>query len=98
MNFFAHMAAALALQIVIGLWRRDWWLGAAIGSAYFLGREIAQAEYRWIELFGHGLRANMPWWGALDHRVWPKLDQWVDWIAPLMSTCTLAAVMTYRSR
>ncbi len=98
MNYFAHMAAALALQIVIGLWRRDWWLGAAIGSAYFFGREIAQAEYRWIELFGHGLRANMPWWGPLDARVWPKLDQWVDWIAPLVSTCTLAAIMTHRSR
>ena len=27
-------------------------------------RELAQAEYRWIEQFGAGVRANMPWWAA----------------------------------
>ena len=94
MDYLAHMAAALALQIGMGLWRRNWWIGAAIASAYFFGREVAQAEYRWIEMFGHGLRANMPWWGPLDLRVWPRLDQWIDWIAPLVSTSTLAWAMT----
>lgn len=90
MNYFEHPLVALAIQLLVRRLGGSWWLGAAIGSAYFLGREIAQAEYRWIELFGHGLRANMPWWGPLDLRVWPKLDQWVDWIGPLVVTCGLA--------
>lgn len=39
-------------------------------AAVFAGREHAQAEYRWIERFGHGVRANMPWWGGFDPKVW----------------------------
>lgn len=98
MMYFEHALAALAVQIAIGLWTRNWWAGAALGSAYFLGREVAQAEYRWIEMFGHGLRANMPWWGVFDLRVWPKADQWIDWIAPIVATCTLAKVKSRRTR
>ena len=45
-------------------------IGSIIGMAFFFGREHAQAEYRWIEHYGHGLRANMPWWATLDLRVW----------------------------
>lgn len=90
MTYFEHPLAALAIQLLIRRLGGGWWLGAAIGSSYFLGREIAQAEYRWIETFGHGLRANMPWWGPLDLRVWPKLDQWIDWFGPLVTTCAVA--------
>ncbi|TCM20775.1 hypothetical protein EDF56_102438 [Novosphingobium sp. PhB165] len=90
MNYFEHAVAALILQVIIARFTGSWWTGAALASGYFIGREIAQAEYRWIELYGHGLRANMPWWGPLDLRVWPKLDQWVDWIGPVTATCLLA--------
>lgn len=92
MTYFEHTIAALIVQIVIGRLTRNWWAGAALASAYFFGREIAQAEYRWIELYGHGLRANMPWWGPFDLRVWPKLDQWIDWMGPAVSTCLVAIV------
>lgn len=97
MNFFEHVALALIVQAVVGLSTRNWWAGAALGSAYFLGREVAQAEYRWIEQFGNGLRANMPWWGPLDLRVWPKLDQWVDWMAPIAGTCIVAGIRSRRN-
>ncbi|MEJ2410453.1 MAG: hypothetical protein P8Y58_08505 [Novosphingobium sp.] len=90
MNLIEHTVVALAVQAIVGIWTRNWWTGAALASAYFVGREIAQAEYRWIEMFGHGLRANMPWWGPFDLRVWPKLDQWIDWIGPVTSTCAMA--------
>lgn len=53
-------------------------------------RMLTQAEYRWIELYGHGLRANMPWWAPFDLRVWPRLDQWIDWIGPVVATCAVA--------
>jgi len=96
MNLLEHTLAALAVQALLRLLTGSWWPGAAVASAYFLGREVAQAEYRWIETYGHGLRANMPWWGPFDLRVWPKLDQWVDWIGPLVSTSALAFILRKR--
>ncbi|BBC71546.1 conserved hypothetical protein [Altererythrobacter sp. B11] len=94
MMYFEHMLLALAVQAAVGLLTRNWWAGAALASAYFIGREVAQAEYRWIELYGHGLRANMPWWGPFDLRVWTKLDQWLDWIGPVLATCGTARFMS----
>jgi hypothetical protein len=91
--YFEHVLIALAVQFLVGVWTGRWWTGAALASGYFLGREIAQAEYRWIEIYGAGLRANMPWWGPLDLRVWPKLDQLVDWVGPVLTTCGLAAYL-----
>lgn len=90
MNFIEHIILALVVQALVGRHTGNWWAGAALASAYFLGREVAQAEYRWIELYGHGLRANMPWWAPFDLRVWRRLDQWIDWIGPVVATCALA--------
>lgn len=94
MNYFQHAIMALVAQAAIGLLTGNWWAGAALASAYFIGREVDQAEYRWIEQYGNGRRANMPWWGRFDLRVWPKLDQWVDWIAPLAVTCAVALLIS----
>ena len=63
MIYLQHAVMALAAQALLGLTTGNWWAGAALGSAYFVGREVAQAEYRWIEWFGKGRRANMPHWG-----------------------------------
>ena len=90
MIYVQHIVLALVVQAIVGLLTKNWWAGAAIASAYFIGREFAQAEYRWIEHFGAGRRANMPWWGPFDLRVWPKLDQWVDLIGPAIATWTVA--------
>lgn len=98
MQLIEHALAALAIQAVIGLATRNWWAGATLACGYFIGRELAQAEYRWIEQFGHGLRANLPWWGAFDLRVWPKADQWVDWIGPIAATTTTAAIIHRRRK
>lgn len=97
MELIEHALAALAIQAVIGLATRNWWAGAALASGYFMGRELAQAEYRWIEQFGQGLRANLPWWGVLDLRVWPKPDQWADLIGPIAATTAVATIIA-RSR
>lgn len=96
MIYIEHIIAAVLLQAAVGLATRNWWAGAALASAYFIGREVAQAEYRWIELYGAGLRANMPWWGPLDLRVWTKLDQWIDWLGPVVATCTTAWIASRR--
>ena len=81
---------AMAVILIVGLLFNthlgQLWLGlgGGVGIGLFLGREHAQAEYRWISQFGDGKRANMPWWGAFDVRVWQQLDPWLDWIAPLL--------------
>jgi hypothetical protein len=93
MIYFEHIAAALLLQAIVGLATGNWWAGTALASAYFVGREVAQAEYRWIEIYGAGLRSNMPWWGPFDLRVWNKLDQWLDWLGPVIATCTIAWIV-----
>lgn len=96
MIYFEHIVLALLIQAAIGTGTGNWWAGAGVASAYFLGRELAQAEYRWIEHFGQGLRANMPWWGPFDRRVWTTSDQWIDWLGPLAATFTLAWYVTRR--
>ena len=93
MSYLQHAIMALIAQALVGLLTGDWWAGAALASAYFIGRELSQAEYRWIELYGDGLRANMPWWGRFDLRVWPKLDQWLDWIGPVIVTVAVALII-----
>ena len=41
---------------------------------------------------GGGLRANMPWWGGVDYRVWLNLDPWLDWILPSLLAVAIALV------
>ncbi|WP_313669102.1 hypothetical protein [Sandarakinorhabdus sp.] len=98
MNLVEHAVVAVAIQIVIALATRNWWIGAALASGYFLGREVAQAEYRWIEQFGDGLRTNLPWWGALDVRLWTERAQVADWLGPILATTLVAVVITRRRK
>lgn len=48
----------------------------------FIGREHAQAEYRWIETFGSHRRAYLPWWGGFDRRVWDVHSWWWNLLLP----------------
>lgn len=98
MELLEHALVALAIQAAIGLVTRNWWAGAALAAGYFIGREVAQAEYRWIEQFGHGMRANLPWWGVFDLRVWPKPDQWADWLGPVVVTPVAAWYAARRAK
>jgi hypothetical protein len=69
--------------------------GAIAGTFFFIGREHTQAEYRWIALFGKGLRANMPWYGGFDPRVWNHLDSWLDWLAPTLVVTGLVGAIKF---
>ena len=87
----AHAVMALLLQVIFAQIWDNWWIGAAFGAALFIGREHAQAEYRWIaEYSPDGRRASMPWWGGFDPRVWRKADALLDWLVPLAAVITLA--------
>ena len=65
----------------------------AIGIAcFFIGRELTQAEYKWIQRYGNGKRANMPWYGSLDYRVWDTHSFWWNLTLPLTLTLLIAMV------
>ena len=89
----AHILPALLLQLTITLSLRNLAAGTVAACVWSLSREIAQAEYRWIEQYGGGLRANMPWWGGLDYHVWQKLDPWLDWILPSLLAVAIALIV-----
>jgi hypothetical protein len=88
-----HTLMALALTLALGLTLGAWWTGAAAASAYFIGREVAQAEYRWIERHGAGLRANMPALAVITEPrgIWSE-KSWL-WDAAL--PCVLAGLLAW---
>lgn len=93
----AHLLLAFGVQFLVGRLTGRWWGGAAAAWTWAISREITQAEYRWIEQFGNGRRANMPWWGGLDLRVWQSLDPWLDWLVPCAVTLLVALVIGSRA-
>ena len=79
-----HAAVSVALQVAVGLASGDWLSGGIAACIWFIAREHTQAEYRWIEKFGKGLRANMPQWGGFDYRVWNTASA-LDFIVPVIA-------------
>lgn len=70
MDNLEHLLISIVLQSVIGGLTGDWWAGAAVCAALWIGREQAQAEYRWIAWYGGGDRQKLRWWDALRPKVW----------------------------
>lgn len=89
MNHLAHPVIALVLQAIIGLVSGDWWVGAAAGSCYFIGREYAQAEHRVIQQYYGGRRVNMPFWGGFEPRAW-TIKGLLDFILPSLGCVAMA--------
>ena len=93
-----HIAVAVLTQAAVAVPLRSWAAGAVAASAWAISREFTQAEYRWIENFGSGRRANMPWWGGFDPAVWQRADPWLDWIVPTLAVAGIAFAMSRRRR
>ena len=91
MKNLEHSAYALIFMAIIGLLTGNWLAGACVGSAFFVGREHAQAEYRVIQKFYEGKRANMPWYGGFELRGW-DLKSILDFGLPIIVT-TIALVI-----
>lgn len=87
----AHLIIALNIQAALYLLCGDFWIGAALAIGLFAGREHAQAEYRWIERYGLGLRANMPWHGGFQARVW-NIKSILDVALPVAGVIIAAVV------
>ena len=83
-----HAATALAIQIVLSFITGNVWVGAAFASAFFLGREHAQREYKLgdpSKLMGHE---------AFDIWRW-KLDAQLDLLFPVIVTVVVAVATHY---
>jgi hypothetical protein len=89
----AHPVIALVIQSIVGIASGDWWVGAAAGSFYFIGREYAQAEYRNIEANYGGRRINMPYWGGFEPRAW-TLKGLTDFVLPSIAVAIVAFLMS----
>ena len=93
---FEHVAIALVMQAVIGLLTGNWWTGAAFGAAFFMGREHAQAEERYIKANG-GHRYTTPqtpeW--AVFNLTWWNSDSLLDWIVPTLTVVAVAAAFQW---
>ena len=66
-------------------------VGAAFGAAFFIGREHAQAEERYIEANG-GRRYHTPVapeWAVFNLRWWDR-DALLDWITPTTAVVAVA--------
>ena len=79
-----HAALSLVIQALVGLLTSNWWLGGLLACTWWIVREHTQAEYRWIEKYGQGKRANMPDWAGFDYRVW-NVPSLLDFIAPVVA-------------
>ena len=76
-----HGGVTLLVTLAAGVLAGYWGAGLMV-AAFYVGREHAQAEYRWIERYGAGRRANMPWWGGFDLKVW-SLKSALDCVLPV---------------
>lgn len=72
---------------------RDAWLGAAMGICFYLGREIAQAEYRNIEASASKLRKDMSVFGGLNPKYWTLKSLIADLTIPSVIVITIAIIL-----
>ena len=87
---FIHAGYAVLIQVIVWLITGDWLAGAMLGIGFFAGREHSQAEYRSIEKFYGGKRANMPDYAGFMPRAW-DLDSVLDLLFPIIA-CSIVCI------
>lgn len=81
-----HAAFALLIQLAVLLVTGDVWLGAALGTGFFLGREHAQREY---QITRGGPVGGLEWWEGF--RGWSH-DARMDALLPVLA-CSFAGLV-----
>jgi hypothetical protein len=87
-----HALYAIGFQFFLGISTGNFWLGMAFGSAFFLGREVAQREYKISK--GGSVKELKPWAG-FDIINW-GLDAKLDLLFPIIGTSLVALSVHYR--
>lgn len=78
-----HAIYAVLMQLPFGL-NGYWWTGAAFSIAFFLGREVAQYEYK------IGDPSKLKPWEGFQVWKWSK-DAQLDFVLPTVVVLTIAA-------
>jgi hypothetical protein len=94
MKHLEHSGYALLFMAIVGLLTANWFAGACFGSAFFVGREHAQAEYRVIQTYYGGKRANMPWYGGFEPRGWDRKSV-LDFVLPIAATAIVLIIVKF---
>ena len=92
---FIHAGYALLMQFIVWLITGDLLAGAMLGVGFFAGRAHSQAEYRSIEQFYGGKRANLPnEFVAFMPRAW-DLDSVLDLVFPIIATSIVCVAASF---
>ena len=88
-----HVLFALLVQAAVGFATGNWLLGGLLMVGFFVGREVSQAEYRWM-LARDTNRAEMPLFQGFDISAW-SLDAKLDASLPAIACAALYFVKSY---
>jgi hypothetical protein len=88
----SHLFTSLALQGLFFVVHGDLWLGAVAALFFYLGREIAQAEYRGIEGSPTKLRKDFPLLGGFYPKYWTRKAFLADLVIPSSLTILIAII------
>jgi hypothetical protein len=87
-----HAVFCVGFQLIGGILTGYWITAGALASAFFIGREHAQAEYRWIEKYGQWRRYNLRWHNVFDRRIWDVHSFWWNLTFPIIVVAAVAVV------
>jgi hypothetical protein len=88
----SHLCVSLTLQGLFYLVHGDLWMGAVAALFFYLGREIAQAEYRGIEGSPTKLRKDFPLLGGFFPKYWTLKAFFADLMIPSSLTILIAII------
>ena len=91
----SHLVTSLVLQGLFYVVHGDLWLGAVAGLFFYLGREIAQAEFRGIEASPTKLRKDFPLLGGFFPKYWTRKAFLGDLLVPASVVTLIALFFTY---
>ena len=85
-----HTLASVAAVLLAFIFGENPVVAAFAMSGFWLGREVAQAEYRYIENSETRRRADMPWNAILKKESWTAKSVLIDFLAPTVAAFILA--------
>jgi hypothetical protein len=85
----------LAFQGIGYVLTKNPFIGAIAGVFFFLGREIAQTEYRNIEASESKLRKDMSVFGGFNPKYWTLKALLADLTIPSVIVITIAFILKY---
>ena len=86
----SHVLVTIAVMIAAYLLGYSAVIAGAMTVAYWLGREMAQAEYRYMSMHKTN-RAGAPWWMSLKREAW-TVKGMLDWALPAGAVVAVGAV------